>query len=58
MIVVQFATLTGPVFVNPEKIAMISDGEHSAVILLASGDEIDVEGTAAEVVQQIMMEAF
>lgn len=58
MIVVQFATPTGPVFVNPEHIALISDGEQSAVILLASGDEIDVEGTAAEVVQQIMMEAF
>jgi hypothetical protein len=58
MIIVKFPTLEGPVFINPEKIVMISDGEHSAVILLATGDEVDVEGTAAEVVQQLMMETF
>lgn len=58
MILIKLPTLEGPVFVNPEYIALISDGEHSAVILLVSGDEVDVEGTAAEVVQQLMMEAF
>lgn len=58
MIIVKLATLEGPVFVNPEHIALISDGTVSTTVMLASGDEFDVEGTAADVVRQIQMESF
>lgn len=55
---IELTTLEGPVFVNPSHVALITDGAVSAVVMLASGDEFDVEGTATDVAHKIMMEQF
>lgn len=58
MILVELSTPTGPVFVNPAHVAMICDSQHGATVLFAGGEDIDVDGTAASVVEAIQMQAF
>lgn len=55
---IELITLEGPVFVNPAHVALVSDGSVSTTVMLVSGDEFDVEGSAAEVAQSINTQVF
>lgn len=55
---IELITLEGPVFVNPAHVALVSDGTVSTTVLLVSGDEFDVEGSATEVADRINKQVF
>lgn len=58
MILVEIATTTGPIFINPERVDAVVSGGSQVRVFFANGESVEVNGPAENVARQLTMESF